>query len=515
MKPKISYLICTTPRSGSWLLSDALQMTGLAGRPREYFSPALESEWLKRCQASTPSSYADFVVMVKENGTSPNGVFGCKLHWYHFQHLVAKLREFDDTGASTEAELVARAFPELRYIWLFRRDKVRQAVSYYRASRAGQRWEIQSSANGHRPDVKDVPFDYAGIDRLRDTLLLHESNWRQFFEASQITPLKVAYEDLARDYRTAILLLLNAIGVPVPPNLEIFRRRLKRQADENLECWVKRYRELKFGPKPVGGRTWHQQYAGSPCSGQSRTAAPATSDNAEVRGHKMTTTRFPEAFNGDPYIEAEIRRLVGSASIKTIIETGTYRGHTTRAFSNMAVEVVTIEIDRNFWDLGKHLDLLGNVRRIQGDSGKVLETVLPQLHGPFLFYLDAHWGMHSPLLEELDAIARSGLKPIIAIHDFQNPTQPSLGFDEWDIGPYRFEIIASKIVAIYGENGWRHWFNSEALGAKRGIIYIERVEGIVNNAYPATKDLRSPEHKRRRSSAYTSSCDSIDPQFEA
>lgn len=61
--------------------------------------------------------------------------------------------------------------------------------------------------------------------------------------------------------------------------------------------------------------------------------------------------------DGDPYIEAEIRRLLGSASIKTIIETGTNRGHTTRAFSDMVAEVVTIEIDQNFWDLGKYLKI--------------------------------------------------------------------------------------------------------------------------------------------------------------
>src|SRR5262249_56036499 len=41
--PSSSYFICTLPRSGSWLLSEGLEKTGIAGRPREYFEPKLFS----------------------------------------------------------------------------------------------------------------------------------------------------------------------------------------------------------------------------------------------------------------------------------------------------------------------------------------------------------------------------------------------------------------------------------------------------------------------------------------
>jgi LPS sulfotransferase NodH len=35
--PRMSYLICATPRGGSTLLSDALGGTGIAGLPEEHF----------------------------------------------------------------------------------------------------------------------------------------------------------------------------------------------------------------------------------------------------------------------------------------------------------------------------------------------------------------------------------------------------------------------------------------------------------------------------------------------
>ena len=37
MQPERSYLVCATPRSGSTLVCHALEETGVAGRPEEYF----------------------------------------------------------------------------------------------------------------------------------------------------------------------------------------------------------------------------------------------------------------------------------------------------------------------------------------------------------------------------------------------------------------------------------------------------------------------------------------------
>ncbi len=41
--PRISYLICATPRSGSTLLSQALSDTEIAGCPEEHFEVLLET----------------------------------------------------------------------------------------------------------------------------------------------------------------------------------------------------------------------------------------------------------------------------------------------------------------------------------------------------------------------------------------------------------------------------------------------------------------------------------------
>jgi hypothetical protein len=149
----------------------------------------------------------------------------------------------------------------------------------------------------------------------------------------------------------------------------------------------------------------------------------------------------------------------------------------------MVAWVVTIEIHTD-WVVREprlyRLSLAGNVRQIIGDSAVELPGLIRELEGelegPVLFYLDAHWGEHSPLLEELGAIATSGIKPVIVIHDFYNPLHPEYGFDEWDIGEYKLGLIEPLLVKIYGKSGWRHWFNEEASGEKRGVIYIEPVK---------------------------------------
>jgi hypothetical protein len=179
-----------------------------------------------------------------------------------------------------------------------------------------------------------------------------------------------------------------------------------------------------------------------------------------------------KGFNGDQFLEAEVQRLVKTHGIKTVIETGTYLGDSTKAFATMGPKVYSVELEAKYfmaanWDLD-------NVEVILGYSPQVLKLLLRSgtLEGPILFYLDAHWGEHSPLLEELKVIAESGVKPaVIIIHDFFNPERPEFGFDTWDIGPYKLELIAPLLKEIYGDGGG-YYYNDQADGQKRGVIFI-------------------------------------------
>src|SRR5580698_8296041 len=92
LKPRQSYIICTAPRSGSWMLSEALQATKLAGRPREWFHKDAEKERCENWDIPQPSEsgYTEYMDRVIRAATTPNGVFGLKLHWYQLRLLPSK-----------------------------------------------------------------------------------------------------------------------------------------------------------------------------------------------------------------------------------------------------------------------------------------------------------------------------------------------------------------------------------------------------------------------------------------
>lgn len=79
MRVERSVLICFVPRSGSTHLCGLLASTGVLGRPREYF-------WAPNAVADPPLDD------VLRQGTTPNGVFGCKFQLGQWNELLTRAR---------------------------------------------------------------------------------------------------------------------------------------------------------------------------------------------------------------------------------------------------------------------------------------------------------------------------------------------------------------------------------------------------------------------------------------
>ena len=58
-------------------------------------------------------------------------------------------------------------------------------------------------------------------------------------------PTRVVYEDLVEDYEGTLLRMLEEIDVPVPENFSVPEPKMKRQADELSEDWVRLYNEAQ------------------------------------------------------------------------------------------------------------------------------------------------------------------------------------------------------------------------------------------------------------------------------
>jgi LPS sulfotransferase NodH len=276
----LSYLICATPRSGSTLLCAALDDTGIAGHPGEHFEVLLETgqsrqprDYFQR--SNDPEVWAllddpefgdvlgeyggryaehparrdprwrppDFERLVEEalrKGTTENGVLGTKIMWAYFRDFVRLARRAWGLADVRPCEVPASVLPNLRrFVWMRRRDTTRQAVSLWKALQT-QQWRKDSDEDVGGQGLR---FSFAAVDHLKLRIDEHNAAWQDFFEGCGVEPMEVVYEELVEDYRGTVSWLLDGIGIPVHENFAIAEPRMRRQADELSEEWVRLYDE--------------------------------------------------------------------------------------------------------------------------------------------------------------------------------------------------------------------------------------------------------------------------------
>lgn len=242
-KPKVKtdtcYLICATHRVGSSLLCEALANTGLAGRPAEYFWRDTRKMWSERWGIH---SFREYLTGVKKHTTTPNGVFGTKTSWECLQDLVQNARELPEYHNLSTPDLLESIFPNLHYVYMSRRDKVRQAVSLWRAVQT--RVWTETFGKTANP-AREPEFDFERIEYWRQYNHRNEKAWKAFFAENGIMPHTVDYQDLVDDYESTAIEILRYLGVSIPVDIVFGPRRLKKQADELSEEWVQRYRNLR------------------------------------------------------------------------------------------------------------------------------------------------------------------------------------------------------------------------------------------------------------------------------
>jgi LPS sulfotransferase NodH len=268
-----SYLVCATQRSGSTLLCELLKSTGVAGRPEEYFearhdtgAPPHPRDFLeglaytglgirndaRPTEAPAYSSlagladYREHLERTFAQGTTPNGVFGAKLMFNQLGELRALaggLPEFADVGLEV---LLDRLFRNPRYIWISRRDAVRQAVSMWKALQT-RRWRAADGDGDDGPTPSAPQYRFDAIDHLVRRFEAEERGWRRFFTAHGIEPLTIAYEhDLTSDPDRAVRRALEWVGVAPPAGWHASAP-MDRQGDAHSDDWVAAYHRDRAG----------------------------------------------------------------------------------------------------------------------------------------------------------------------------------------------------------------------------------------------------------------------------
>lgn len=252
--PSRSYVIACTPRVGSHLLSDALTSAGIAGRPREWVlrftpdtAPRTPMDRMKLVTQPPPQERYDLaedaahIRKVLAAGTGENGVFGIVVHWFVLQDAVRRLQAFLDTAEPAPHRVLSSALPGLSYVWLRRRDRVAQAVSWYKAIQTGT--YVGRHARGGDDEDERLRFDYGKIRYLLTALTSFENAWGSFFSSNGLTPHVLYYEDLSAQYVSTIRSVLDFLRLDAT-GVDIARPRHEKYADARSLEWIEQFKMM-------------------------------------------------------------------------------------------------------------------------------------------------------------------------------------------------------------------------------------------------------------------------------
>jgi len=246
VKPKLSYTIWFSQRTGSTLLDKALEATGAAGNPTEWLYAPDAKDFLEYYGVK---SYVELQQHFWGLGSTQNGICGVKFSFYqpYFNKILELFHNFPDcpTIGCSRAEIWENAFPNSRHIFMTRRNKVRLAVSWWKAIKT-QEWQREADQIPPSIDLADA-YSFEAINHLFCECSMREAGIQEFFSEANIVPFTIVYEDFINDYEGTIQNVLKFLELD-PSSLSVIPPHYTRLSDEISEIWVERFRdELQNG----------------------------------------------------------------------------------------------------------------------------------------------------------------------------------------------------------------------------------------------------------------------------
>lgn len=242
--PTKMYMLCTSERTGSTMLSALLERTQLLGIPGERFT-----RFLKQYVDEKVITYGEIVPELLKRYQTPNGVFGVKMHGYQFPILLEALNSLQGASREKIDDLLANT----SYIFLVRRNLYEQAISLWRArqtrtyhiynrpahkglSRLLKLMNPRVAAGVIRGLLQErkkapPPYDYEELRRVLLELIDDRDSWRSFFRNNGVAPLTVTYENFVNDMPATIVDISNYVGVHVPKERTLIEPLSRKMAD--------------------------------------------------------------------------------------------------------------------------------------------------------------------------------------------------------------------------------------------------------------------------------------------
>jgi LPS sulfotransferase NodH len=228
--PERTYLLASVPRAGSTYFSHVLWRTGCLGAPLEYlnFEPAGPYGFA----AKSPDTQKQLWRSVLRRRCSPNGVFGLKV-------FPIQLEQLNHDNPPLLEEVLSAMLPkvgERRVVYLRRRDRVAQTVSYARASLSGV-WRKEQE----REDAPPIDYSEDALEAAERGIAFQEEVWARMFSELRIEPLELWHEDVLADPAAAAQKVADYVGVPIDPALAVQVPEIVKQSEGDARAWLERY----------------------------------------------------------------------------------------------------------------------------------------------------------------------------------------------------------------------------------------------------------------------------------
>ena len=242
-----SYVICTSPRSGSTLLCRLLAATGVSGNPGSHFHrPDIEA-WLRSFSLERLEGESErdclfrILEAAKAKGSLDTGMFGLRMQRGSFPFFISRLGMMFPEAASERARIESAFGPTL-FIHLTRLDKVEQAVSCERARQTGLWHRARDGSDIERLEpVSAAGYDGRVLRAQYDEFIAFDRAWEAWFAAEGIVAHHITYEALSAAPAETLADLLDALGLS-RDHAEGIKPDIAKLADAISREWVARFR---------------------------------------------------------------------------------------------------------------------------------------------------------------------------------------------------------------------------------------------------------------------------------
>jgi len=217
-----SYIVCTTPRTGSNLLCFSLAKQGIGlpieylnllgnGSTQEFYSEITQRDFETDVASNMPgpAMATEYIPRIMECRTTANGIFGMKVFAHHFTNL------FGHTDLSQLTSLL-KTPPKI--IHLVRENLIELTVSFIMA-KDSQRWHSEMTSDQSKETVYNFEDFFETMKDLNEV----QNKWNSILSTyPQDQVLRLTYKQLSTSYTDTMKRVNHFLGVkdieiPPPP----------------------------------------------------------------------------------------------------------------------------------------------------------------------------------------------------------------------------------------------------------------------------------------------------------